>query len=286
MSKNFKDMTVDEQADLCQKVADLLKENEIDAKVDIYREEVCQLTQGEVMGRTILKCEKNLPSTDAAKADKFNEAIKELTKDVEGTSIKVSSSVGVGDDFKTITGVTTLDDDQTPVDIAHTPGTVMMVDFWATWCPPCQRPMQHNQDMLDENGERWGDKVKIIGLSIDSDAATVKNHITNKKWTSPIHYWRSKSDCSDVYQVRGVPHVLIVDTHGKIVFKGHPANRKDLKQDFDDLLEGKTLEGVEGPKKEEEGTEGGEDAGAGVTLDTIKAQMTEATKFRDIGKEL
>jgi len=42
-----------------------------------------------------------------------------------------------------------------------------MIDFWATWCPPCQAPMAHNQKMLEENGEKWGDKVKIIGLSID-----------------------------------------------------------------------------------------------------------------------
>jgi hypothetical protein len=79
--------------------------------------------------------------------------------------------------------------------------------------------------MLTENAARWNNKVKIIGLSIDSDTATVKSHITSKGWTAPIHYWRSTSDCSDVYQVKGVPHVLIIDTHGKIAFKGHPANR-------------------------------------------------------------
>jgi len=138
--------------------------------------------------------------------------------------------------------------------------------------------------MLTENAARWGDKVKIIGLSIDSDAATVKTHITNKGWTAPTHYWRSKSDCSDVYQVKGVPHVLIIDTNGKIAFKGHPANRKDLAKDFSDLLEGKTLDGVEaGGAAADEGTD---ESGAGVELDVIKAQMEEMAKFREVGKEL
>jgi len=124
--------------------------------------------------------------------------------------------------------------------------------------------------------------VKIIGLSIDKDADTVKNHINNKGWTSPIHYHRAKSDCSDVYQVRGVPHVLMVDTNGKIVFKGHPAGRKDLVADFNTLLEGKELDGV---KEEKDDDEEGE-AGPAATLDDVKKAMAEMTTFRDTGKEL
>lgn len=186
--------------------------------------------------------------------------------------------------YQTIKGVTTLDDANTPVNIEHEPGTVVMIDFWATWCPPCQRPMQHNQDMLTEHAEKWGGKVKIIGLSIDGDAQTVKNHITNKGWTAPIHYWRSKSDCSDVYQVRGVPHVLIIDTTGKIAFKGHPANRKDLAADFDTLLAGKPLDGVETGGDGDE--EGGDANGTSVELATIKAHMTEMDNFKATGKEL
>jgi len=53
---------------------------------------------------------------------------------------------------------------------------------------------------------------------------------------------------------------MLIDTNGKIVFKGHPASRKNLEQDFDDLLAGKTLTG-EGTgaeaADEEEGGEGG-----------------------------
>lgn len=107
--------------------------------------------------------------------------------------------------------------------------------------------------MLNKRGEEWGKQVRIIGLSIDQDKGKLKSHIEAKKWTSPEHYFKAGSNASDVYSVRGVPHVMIVDQNGKIVFKGHPATRKNLEEDLDTLRTGGTLtgEGVfTGEKKE------------------------------------
>lgn len=82
-----------------------------------------------------------------------------------------------------------------------------------------------------------------------------------------------------------VPHVIILDKEGTIVFKGHPANRKDLVKDFNDLLEGKSLEGVEKPN--EGGAEGEkEEGGKSVTAADIQEQMGAMDKFKDVGKEL
>jgi len=91
-----------------------------------------------------MKVAKQLPSTDQEKADKFNEAIKPIIDGIEGVQVSVAAVVGAGDMYQTIKGVTTLDDAETAVDIEHKEGEVIMIDFWATWCPPCQKPMAHN----------------------------------------------------------------------------------------------------------------------------------------------
>jgi len=85
--------------------------------------------------------------------------------------------------------------------------------------------------------------VRIIGLSIDQTKEAVVKHCETKGWMSVEHYHRHKSDCSTVYGVRGVPHVMLIDKQGKIAFKGHPANREDLEKDLDALLKGETLTG-------------------------------------------
>lgn len=59
--------------------------------------------------------------------------------------------------------------------------------------------------------------------------------------------------------------MALVDTNGKIVFKGHPANRKDLVKDFNDLLEGKEI--VDAPKAgggDDDEEEKADDSGASV----------------------
>lgn len=146
-----------------------------------------------------------------------------------------------------------------PVDVKHNEGEVILLDFWATWCPPCQRPMQHNQDMLAKRKD-WEGKVRIIGASIDQTVGAIRKHVDTKGWTSVEHYWKGASSCDDEFGVEGVPHVALIDTQGKIVFIGHPASRPNLEKDIDTLLAGEKISGKgcepsQAAAEEEEGKE-------------------------------
>lgn len=156
-----------------------------------------------------------------------------------GASYGVGAKMGVIEHANKVSG-------EGQTEIKHQEGQVILLDFWATWCPPCQKPMGHNQEMLDKRGSDWGDKVRLIGLSIDNDVPTVKTHVQNKGWNSVEHYHVRNGKCTadKDYGVQGVPHVLLVDTTGTIVFIGHPANRPDLEGDIDKLLKGEKITGA------------------------------------------
>ena len=89
------------------------------------------------------------------------------------------------------------------------------------------------------------------------------------------HYFVGGANkCKKDYGISGVPHVVLVDTNGKIVFKGHPASRKNLEEDFDKLLKGETLEGIKSDSKDEE-------AGASMNVDLATA-ISEIDKNKEI----
>lgn len=134
--------------------------------------------------------------------------------------------------------------------------------------------------MLKKRGEDWKAKgVKIIGISIDQTKDSVQKHVTAKGWELVEHYHRHESDCSKVYSVSGVPHVMLVDQQGKIAFKGHPANRPDLEADLDALSRGEKLTGKgTGPEPAEDKKD---EQPEKPQLD-VSATVQEVNKFQEV----
>jgi len=188
-----------------------------------------------------LTVEKELPVAESEKAKKFMEAVKPLIEGIEGCKVNVTSKLGVGDPYTTITGVMPIKGEEI-INLEHQEGEVWLVDFWATWCGPCQKPMAHNQEMLEKRAADWGSNVRIIGISIDETKDAVVKHCEEKKWMSVEHYHKDKSTYKNDYNIRGVPTCMLIDTKGNIAFKGHPQSR-DLEHDLDSLLSGETLTG-------------------------------------------
>lgn len=205
-------------------LAGLLAEHNIPARVKLERETVCNIMASEVQDSMTINVTAKCNPSQKDQVDAFNAAVKDKTAGIEGVTVKVSVELGAGCKYETITEVEDVMKGG-KASLEHKEGEVWLLDFWATWCPPCQAPMAHNQTMLEEHGATWGDKLRIIGLSIDSGAEIIKTHVESKGWGKIEHYWRSASTCSTVYGVSGVPHVMLINKEGTIVYKGHPAQR-------------------------------------------------------------
>jgi len=132
--------------------------------------------------------------------------------------------------------------------------------------------------MLVKNKDTWGHKVRIIGLSIDQDPEKLKSHVEAKGWTNVEHYWsrNGKNNASEEYGVQGVPHCLLVDTQGKIVFVGHPASRK-LEEDINALLKGEVITGDGCGAAAAETKEGATEGGSSIEADKKQEMLKKFT---------
>jgi len=94
-------------------------------------------------------------------------------------------------------------------------GKVIIVDFWATWCPPCRALMPRLQKMY-VNWEKRG--LVVLGLDIGEDADTVEKFAREQSYTFPLLIG-GEPDIAARYFVEAYPSTFVVDRLGHIVFR-------------------------------------------------------------------
>src|SRR5579864_348145 len=91
-------------------------------------------------------------------------------------------------------------------------GKVVLLNFWATWCPPCRKEMP-DLEALYRRFEPQG--FVILGIS-DEEAAKVKPFIEQQGITYPVLLDPGRK-VNELFQIQGIPKTCVYDREGKIV---------------------------------------------------------------------
>jgi peroxiredoxin len=91
-------------------------------------------------------------------------------------------------------------------------GKVVLVNFWATWCPPCRKEMPDLETLYRRFGPQG---LVILGVS-DEESAKVQPFIAQQKVTYPVLLDPGRK-VNELFQIDGIPKTFIYDRAGKIV---------------------------------------------------------------------
>lgn len=104
--------------------------------------------------------------------------------------------------------------DGTETSLAALRGKVVLLNFWATWCPPCKAEMP-DLDALQRKYATDKDFV-VLGVNFEEDPETVRSYMEEHKLTFPVALDRDGSVTTKSFGVRPLPTTFIIDREGLI----------------------------------------------------------------------
>jgi len=108
-----------------------------------------------------------------------------------------------------------VDFDGRQVKLSDFKGKPLLLNFWATWCPPCLKELPEFQRFFDEHNE----DVNIVAVNLTTSERSVlhvKNFVLEKKLTFPV-YLDEDGLAARKYLVRYIPTSYFLDENLKIL---------------------------------------------------------------------
>jgi peroxiredoxin len=104
-----------------------------------------------------------------------------------------------------------------PLSLTDQRGKVVMINFWASWCPPCLKEMP----LLDEIYNTHKDNgFTLLGINIEQDTTEAKRLIKELDLSFPILF-DPNNQVGKQYNVRAMPTTVVVDQTGTVRFVNH-----------------------------------------------------------------
>ncbi len=141
-------------------------------------------------------------------------------------SCRAQGSGGTAPDFsaKDIAGL--------DVTLSGLKGKVVLLDFWATWCPPCRVEVPH---LIDIQRKFAGKNFVLLSVSLDRDLQAARQFVADKEmdWVHIIDLEAGRA-IAEKYQVSYIPSTFVINRQGKIAASQLRGN--ELKEKIAELL--------------------------------------------------
>jgi thiol-disulfide isomerase/thioredoxin len=99
-------------------------------------------------------------------------------------------------------------------------GKVVLVDFWATWCPPCRAEMPNLKGVY---ARHHADGLEIVGVSLDSDREKLEAYVQASEIPWPQVFFDDAgtpgwiNPLARKYRIQAIPATFLLDREGKVV---------------------------------------------------------------------
>lgn len=115
----------------------------------------------------------------------------------------------------TAPGFSMQDIDGKPLDLANYSGKVVLLDFWATWCVPCQSEIPH---FIEFQNNYAGQGFQVVGISMDDGPQPVREFYQKYKMNYPVGMGTTK--LAESYGgILGLPVTFLIGQDGHIAAK-------------------------------------------------------------------
>ena len=94
-------------------------------------------------------------------------------------------------------------------------GKTVVINFWATWCPPCREEMPALQRAWEQLRD---DDVVVIGVAVGEQRASVQAYVKQMALSFPMAL-DPETEVASAWAVKGLPTTFVVDASGRIVLQ-------------------------------------------------------------------
>lgn len=109
------------------------------------------------------------------------------------------------------------------VGLSNFEGKYLLIDFWASWCPPCHAAVPFLKEAYNK---QKANGFEILGVSIDKNQAAWEKAVASKElnWTQ-VRVDDEGAYITNLYSFNAIPYFVLLDPQGNVVAEGFQANQ-------------------------------------------------------------